>query len=346
MENNINFKDILKADNSFSMRYFVMKFGVLPQKMNFRVNYDKKKFIQLIFEEFKNEIEEHFFEHYIESTPEDNDVSVDIILKGVIVMIHSDYQIKLLYIENTQSIINRVVEILHQCEKNTIEDFAFYMITNSDSGLFLKRMSFEHSSYELNEIYNDDVIEKLTDVENFIKNEKNGLMLMTGPPGGGKSNLIKELIIKYKEYKFIYLSLKLVNSIESTVFIDLFANHPDSIVILEDCESLVTSRELGNSNISTLLNISDGLLSSSIRLKFILTMNYMTTTIALDDAIIRPGRLRVSIFFNELSISKTNLLFKKINIDYVSDKPLILTNILNYNQNNGMENNERKKIGF
>ena len=345
MENNINFKDILKADNSFSMRYFVMKFGVLPQKMNFRVNYDKKKFIQLIFEEFKNEIEEHFFEHYIESTPEDNDVSVDIILKGVIVMIHSDYQIKLLYIENTQPIIDRVVEILYKCEKKTIEDFAFYMITNSDSGLFLKRMSFEHSSYELNDIYNDDVIEKLTEVENFIENEKNGLMVMSGQPGGGKSNLIKELIIKYPKKKFIYLSLKLINSIESTVFIDLFANHPDSIVILEDCESLVTSRELGNPNISSLLNISDGILSSSIRLKFILTMNYMTT---MDKAIIRPGRLKVSISFNELSISKTNLLFKKINIDYVSDKPLLLTNILNYNHNqkNGIENNERKKIGF
>jgi len=61
------------------------------------------------------------------------------------------------------------------------------------------------------------------------------------------------------------------------------------VLLLEDAEVALMSRETDNRNhVSTLLNLSDGILNSWLQISIICTIN---TTADLDSALLRPGRL-------------------------------------------------------
>ena len=88
----------------------------------------------------------------------------------------------------------------------------------------------------------------------------------------------------------------------------------------------------------------DGLLSDIFNIKIIATFNEDIRKV--DDALLRKGRLVYRYEFKELSVEKTNALFKMLKIDHTSDKEMTLADIFNYEKDNGSETNEKKKIGF
>lgn len=108
-----------------------------------------------------------------------------------------------------------------------------------------------------------------------------------------------------------------------------------------------------NQNISTLLNISDGILSDILELSVILTYNCDDTKI--DKALKRKGRTMVDYIFNKLSVNESkklaeNLNFKKEQIDQIKE-PMSLSEIYNMNDENRFydENDltdNKKIIGF
>jgi ATP-dependent Zn protease len=104
--------------------------------------------------------------------------------------------------------------------------------------------------------------------------------LLYGPPGCGKTSLIKALAHKYK---MNITTLKL-NKID-----DEYLNLNDSIVIIEDIDTYYNKRDSLKENIapfSKLLNLIDGVNSSSKRVLIITTNNLD----AVDEALLRPGR--------------------------------------------------------
>ena len=66
----------------------------------------------------------------------------------------------------------------------------------------------------------------------------------------------------------------------------------------------------------------------------------------IDKALLRKGRLIAEYMFDNLSIDKTNKLFKSLNIDYKTTEPMSLADIYNYEDNLGIDNNKKTKIGF
>ena len=88
----------------------------------------------------------------------------------------------------------------------------------------------------------------------------------------------------------------------------------------------------------------DGLLSDVFNIKIIATFNEDIRKV--DSALLRKGRLVYRYEFKELSIEKTNALFKSLKIDYISDKPMTVADIFNFEKDNGSEEQEKKKIGF
>ena len=82
----------------------------------------------------------------------------------------------------------------------------------------------------------------------------------------------------------------------------------DSILVVEDAEELISIRD-GNrsSNISWLLNLTDGLLGEALKIKVICTFN--TPLKNIDEALLRKGRLIARYEFKELNIEKSILEF-------------------------------------
>lgn len=188
-------------------------------------------------------------------------------------------------------------------------------------------------------------------VEKLNKNDK-GLYLFHGPPGTGKTTYIKYLtsIVK-KDFIFVPTSM-----------LDRFINDPDvlgmmvrrkkAVLVLEDAEKILMSREAGeNPFISTLLNLSDGIMADILKTAIIVTFNSNEKTI--DKAIKRKGRTMVDYKFEKLSVDDAKKLakalkFKKEHIEEIKE-PTTLTDIYNLKEQNSFtekENEEEKFIGF
>jgi broad-specificity NMP kinase len=187
-----------------------------------------------------------------------------------------------------------------------------------------------------------------------LKNNNKGLYMFHGDPGTGKSSFIKYLS-KQIDKDFIFIPSN---------FIDKFISDPDifsillkkkkSVIILEDAEKILISREReDNQHISTILNISDGILSDILEISVIITYNCDDTKI--DKALKRKGRTMIDYMFKKLNVNDSKKLaeylsFKKEQIDNIKE-PMSLSEIYNMNDENKFydENDlEDKKriIGF
>ena len=146
------------------------------------------------------------------------------------------------------------------------------------------------SDFCLEEQYNDDFIPESEKIENFIQKEKSGIIILHGEKGTGKSTYINHLITSNPEKQFVYFPSALVPLLGEPSFTDFFPRLKDSVLILEDCEDALRSREAvgGNRAVNQLLNLSDGLLKS-LGIKFICTFNAPPEEI--DEALLRKGRL-------------------------------------------------------
>jgi SpoVK/Ycf46/Vps4 family AAA+-type ATPase len=84
-----------------------------------------------------------------------------------------------------------------------------------------------------------------------------------------------------------------------------------TVLIVEDADHLIVEREKGTlSGISTILNMSDGLLGTALNLHIIATTNQQSLNI--DPAVKRPGRLCTQIQIDPLTQEHAKEVFKRL----------------------------------
>jgi ATP-dependent 26S proteasome regulatory subunit len=168
--------------------------------------------------------------------------------------------------------------------------------------------------------------------------------LFHGNPGTGKSTYIKYLIHQLRK-KVIFISPKMAGNLDNVSMTALLLKNCNSVIVIEDAEELIVSRDdARNSNLSMLLNLTDGLLGESLGIQIIATFNSELKNI--DKALLRKGRLTSIYEFKNLSLDKTNYLLKKLGHDVEVDKALPLAEIFNFDISNNYEPKLRKAVGF
>jgi hypothetical protein len=151
--------------------------------------------------------------------------------------------------------------------------------------------SVEYANYSASTISDFKYIE----TEMRKENPSGRIVILDGPPGTGKTFLVKGLIHSVQEAKFVIIPSNMVSSLASPRMSYLLVNaQKDSkmpiVLVIEDADSCLISRGSDNmSLVDSLLNIGDGLLGSSLDIRIICTTNARKTEI--DPAILRPGRL-------------------------------------------------------
>lgn len=225
--------------------------------------------------------------------------------------------------------------------KEDVEDSQIYLVTKNGYGF--SRKSFKLKVNPIDNNYNDDVpFDKLSSI---LKEDSSSIILLHGEPGTGKTSFIRNIIDLNKNKTFLYLDSSVFSYINSTEFIDFLMDNKDSVCILEDCESLLMSRDSGeNTLMTTLLNISDGMLGDVLNLKFICTFN--TDLKNIDKAILRKGRLKLKYEFKKLDSSKVKEIFISKGIDPSLAKPMTLADAWNYDTVTGGETKKENKVGF
>lgn len=198
--------------------------------------------------------------------------------------------------------------------------------------------------------YNDDFSDADAHIKDALNTEGSGLIILHGKQGTGKTNYIRHLISQV-DRPFIYIPDFLVGQFASPTFIAFLQQLKGVVLILEDCENILLSRDMTNEAtpaLSTILNMADGLLGDILNIKFICTFNTNTTRI--DPALLRKGRLDYMYEFKPLSDDKAVKLGQIIGVDAEQIKGLkdkTLANIYNISQNNNVQDKTKKpQIGF
>lgn len=199
----------------------------------------------------------------------------------------------------------------------------------------------------IEENYNDDFQEENKLIIESLKEGGTSLCLFHGDPGCGKTHYIRYLIAELckQKKKVIYFPNEHIHFLSDPSFLHFFKDHKKSIIVIEDAEEILTSRELSLSNrgISNLLNLTDGLMGDFLELKFVCTFN--TAIDKIDKALLRKGRITTNYKFEKLSVEKANKLLEKFGKEFVTDSPMTLAEIYNLEQKDNSEKKDRK-IGF
>ena len=127
--------------------------------------------------------------------------------------------------------------------------------------------------------------------------------------------------------------------------ISILINNPNSIFVIEDAENIMVDRmNDGNSPVSALLNISDGLLSDCLNIQIICSFNIDISKV--DSALLRRGRLIARYEFKELEIEKAKILSNKIGFRTNIDMPMTLAAIYNQEDKDFQNEKMHRAIGF
>ncbi len=219
-----------------------------------------------------------------------------------------------------------------------------YLLCASDGMLSLQRFNIKlPPSVDIELNYGRDYSEKLGRVVDLLSKNKNGLVLFSGDPGTGKSTFIKYLTTKTNR-KVIYLSSAAAEQLTSPDFLSFMMGHRNSILLLEDAEKVIRSRDSGdNGAVSNILNITDGILGDCLNIMIIATFNIERENI--DSALVRKGRLLFEHCFKALSAEDANRVLESMGSSRRTDSPMTLAEIYN-DDDNFHEEEEKRKVGF
>lgn len=253
-----------------------------------------------------------------------------------------------LYYDHTtnKSEIEKAQSIIFDCLKNvTDEKKVGLIVCDSGGSLEVRDFNIANQHDDINDLYNDDFLSFHEQMLEKLQSRKaNGILLLHGLPGTGKSSYIRHLIGSIKK-NFIYLPSSLANHIGQPSFLHFLSKHSNSILIIEDGEELLMKRRTDSKPaISNLLNLSDGLLSDCLKVQVIATFNCDYSKI--DDAFLRKGRILGRYCFDELSVAKSNSLLKKLEFPNETTKPMTLAEIFNQTDKDYTIKTKRTPLGF
>jgi len=247
--------------------------------------------------------------------------------------------------ENAELIDKFFVEITSKIKKQARKDNEIGIIVQDEFGLELEIFNINPIDLDVETHYNDDFYEIHEIITKSLSEDSNGIILLHGVKGSGKTTYIRHLTKAVKGKRIIYVSPDIAENISNPTFVSFFIKYPNSVIIIEDAENILKTRKAGgNQAVSNLLNLSDGLLGDALQVQIVCTFNSEINEI--DEAIRRPGRLIAEYKFEKLTKDKAQKLTDKLYPDQgiKIENDITLAEIYNIKKKKFL--NEQNKIGF
>ena len=230
----------------------------------------------------------------------------------------------------------KLLEFVKPLPEDTDKIVTYDLVVSTNTGFSTTECtSSRNIDIDIKKNYNDDL--PYDKYKEFCEKDGSGLALMFGTPGTGKTSLIKKLIYDCSDTNFYIMDFSMLQNIVSGQFLSFLLGLKNAVIIMEDCEYVLKRRNTHeNPLINSLLNITDGLVGDALNIRFLCTFNAALTDI--DEALLRPGRLKVKYEFKALNKDKTKAICG-------DDKAETLAEIYNRDKID-FNKKEQRKIGF
>ena len=356
--------DLLKAFNAYgefhSKLLFTTKYKTLCSDLEFSTSLTRSKatvkevaeLMDLSENEFQL-VSKSWYTNDDRTARISDDLSNEFVYAGIHrkILIEVKHYSQTLYIEFLYDVADQKLEcwVLEMNDKlrkkfGLSKTPTFEVLTKSNNCFDTQEVKTGKITIDLDRHYNDDFKVVYERIDRAISSEKSGLILLYGKSGTGKTTYIKSLITKYKESDFIFIQNEFVGTLLDPEFISFLLRKRNAVLIIEDAEKVITSRESDSENsvVSTILQLTDGLFSDYLNIKVICTFN--TSISKIDTALLRKGRMIAKYEFDELSLEKTNRLLASLNAGE-SMKGLTIADIYNHEEMSYADSLPQK-IGF
>lgn len=324
---------------------FLLYFKTIPNSI-LEETIDSKRANDYFKEKYKKEINENFYKKAGSENIKKLQIrQIYYVLDNIIIAFFiEENETHFLFTENQSDKVDIIINDLSQFKKRVKRAAQeISLLINSQSGIETASLKITKPKLKIEDNYNDDFIAINQNIlKRLSKKDDKGIVLLHGKPGTGKTSYIRYLITSLKK-QVVFLPPNMAVAITNPDFLSVLIENPNSIFVIEDAENIVLDREQnGSSAVSTLLNLSDGLLSDCLNIQIVCSFN--TDISKIDSALMRKGRLIAKYEFKELEIIKAQQLSNKLGFKTEIIKPTILTDI--YNQNESDFKEKKKKIGF
>jgi len=328
-----------------SKSLFLYHFKQLPSITVVR-NVDHEKVLSVL----KNEFSDHLLEEYHYSSvskkkpTEEKEESILLLDEQIVIELGDGYCEFYFCAPGNPllSALQKKVMALRGRQRNKPQEIN--LITKGDYGLELTKMDVKRTRLHLGLFYEDD----FTDVHQTIlrrlnKKDDKGIVLLHGLPGTGKTTYLRYMVGKIRK-RVLFIPPDMAAQIANPELVRLLIDNPNSVLVIEDAENIVMQRQAGgDSAVSNLLNISDGLLSDFLNVQIVCTFNSNMNIV--DKALLRKGRLIASYEFKKLSVRKAQQLSNHLGHKHLITQPMTLTEIANQKEK-AFAFQERAVIGF
>jgi hypothetical protein len=223
-----------------------------------------------------------------------------------------------------------------------------YVLVNTYGDLGLSALPMDAVVPDMCLNYGEEFEQTNKFIVDSLNGSPSGLYLFHGSPGTGKSTYIKYLCSGVLNRKIAYIPVGLINHLTSPEMLPLLLEHKDLILVVEDAEKALVSRETSDNSqlVSQILNLTDGFLGSAMNVSIVATFN--TGKENIDEALLRKGRLKVCHEFKKLSASQAKTLAKSLGKNYSSiDQEMSLADVY-YMEDSGTNygKEETRRVGF